>query len=172
MIEMAVAYLGAYFGRKALGVVAQAGSDIDAAIDGKLDQLYNWVKGKLTGQGSGDTSLEMLKEKPEGENQQKLVGEQLTEALAGDAEATAQLQALVDELDKLWPEGVTIRGLAKAEGLHGTQIGADVEGPLPEGSDVHGEAEATTVHKDAQNTGVKYSSPSPVRSTSPRVPRN
>ena len=156
MIEVAVAYVGAYLGRKALKLAERAGADVDSAIDEKLGQLYDWVKGKLTGKPAGPVSLEVLEETPDGEKQQELVTQQLTEALGSDEAAAQELQALVAELDKLRPPGVTIKGLATAEDLYGTQIGAEVEGPLNPGAHVDGEARATTVHPGGQNIGAKY----------------
>jgi hypothetical protein len=155
MIEMAVAYVGAYLGHKVLDKV---GDDIGDAFESKLAQLYQWVKAKLTGRPSGEVSLSLLEDAPEGEKQQTLVADQLSQAVAGDEAASRELQALVAELDKLRPPGITIKGLARAGDLYGEQIGADVEGALPEGSTVSAEATATTVHQGAKNIGAKYRS--------------
>jgi hypothetical protein len=151
MIEMAVAYVGAYFGRKMLD---QIGSDAGAAVDNKLKQLYEWVKAKLAGRPSGDVSLSLLEEAPEGEKQQALVADQLTQAVGSDETAIDQLKMLIAEIDRVRPPGISIRGLARAEDVRGMQVGAEVEGGLPEGSTVSGEAQATTVHEGGQNIGV------------------
>src|SRR5438874_4488448 len=100
MIETAVAYVGAYLARKSLGLLARAGSDADAAINEKLSQLYGWVKSKITGRPTSELSLRVLEATPEGKDQQALVTDQLTQALAKDGEATRQLEALVKELDR------------------------------------------------------------------------
>jgi hypothetical protein len=155
MIEMAVAYVGAYLGRKALGMLKRAGSDVDAVVDDKLTQLYDWVKAKLTGRPSGEVSLSLLEDAPEGEKQQALVADQLTQAVANDEAAARELQTLIAELDRVRPPGITIRGLARAEDVHGEQVGAEAEGALSEGSTIAGEALATTVHKDGKNIGAR-----------------
>ena len=156
MIEVAVAYVGAYLGRKALKLAERAGADVDSAIDEKLGQLYDWVRGKLTSQPTGEVSLEVLEEAPGGEKQQKLVTQQLTEALADDAAAAQELEALVAELDKLRPAGVTIEGLATAKDLYDEQVGADIQGPLRPGDRAKGTAIADTVHEGGKNIGVTY----------------
>jgi hypothetical protein len=156
VIEVAVAYVGAYLGRKALQLAKRAGADTDSAIDEKLGQLYDWVKGKLTGRPSGDVSLSLLEEAPEGKQQQTLVAQQLAEAPRSDEATRRELEALVAELDRLRPPGVTIEGLARAEDLYGEQVGADIEGPLEPGDRVEGEAVATTVHEGATNIGARH----------------
>ena len=155
MIEMAVAYVGAYLGHKLLDKVSD---DVGEAFESKLAQLYQWIKAKLTGRPSGEVSLSLLEDAPDGEKQQTLVADQLSQAVAGDEAASQELQVLVAELDKLRPPGITIKGLARAGDLHAEQIGADVEGTLPEGSTVSGEATATTVHEGGRNIGAQYRS--------------
>jgi hypothetical protein len=103
VIEIAVAYLGAYLGRKALGLVGRAAGDVDEAVDAKLGELYDWVKARLTGRPSGEVSLTMLEEAPEGEKQQALVTDQIGQAIAGDEDSTRELQALIEELERLRP---------------------------------------------------------------------
>jgi hypothetical protein len=156
VIEIAVAYVGAYLGRKALKLAERAGEDIDSAIDEKLGQLYDWVKGKLTGRPTGEVSLDLLEEAPDGEKQQTLVARQLTQAVGSDEAAERELEALIAELDRLRPTGVTIQGLARAEDLYGEQVGADVEGPLQPGDRVDGTAEVKTLHVGGKNIGAKY----------------
>lgn len=156
MIEVAVGYVGAYLARKALVLVDRVGSDADSMIDRKLGELYDWVKAKLFGRPNSEVSLGLLEETPEGEKQQALVAGQLTEALGGDLQATHELEALVSELDRLRPPGISIKGLASGQDVHGEQVGVVLEGKLPGGADVSGEARATTVHKDAKNIGVHF----------------
>jgi hypothetical protein len=155
MIEAAVAYLGVYLGNKLLDKVSD---DIGDAFESKLAQLYGWVKAKLTNRPTGEVSLSLLEDAPDGEKQQALVAGQLSEAVAGDEAGARELQALVAELDRLRPVGLTIKGLARAGNLHGEQVGADVEGALPEGSTVSGEAIATTVQEGGRNIGAQYRS--------------
>jgi hypothetical protein len=156
VIEVAVAYVGAYLARKALRLAKRAGADADSAIDSKLDQLYDWVKGKLTGTASGPVSLSLLEDAPEGDKQQKLVTQQLTEAVGADEAARGELEELVAELDRLRPQGVSIKGLARAEDVYGEQVGADVKGPLAPGDSVEGEAITTTLHEGGTNIGTRY----------------
>jgi hypothetical protein len=159
MIEMAVAYVGAYFGRKALGLLGRAGTDVDAAVDEKLGQLYEWVKGKVTGRPSAEVSLSLLEDAPDGEKQQTLLVDQLAQAVADDDEAAGELQALVEELERVRPPGISIRGLARGEDVYGEQVGVNVEGALPEGSEIVGEAQAKTVHEGGKNIGVRVQKP-------------
>jgi hypothetical protein len=155
MIEMAVAYVGAYLGRKLLDKVSD---DIGDAFENKLGQLYQWVKAKLAGRPSGEVSLSLLGDAPDGEKQQTLVADQLSQAVAGDEAASRELQALVAELDKLRPPGLVIKAVARTGDLRGEQIAADIQGPLPDGSTVSGDTTAETVHEGARNVGVQYRS--------------
>ncbi len=162
MIETAVAYVAAYFGRKAAGAI---GRKVDDALDQGLTHMYQWVKAKLTGQPNADLSLSMLEEAPEGENQQALVANQLSAALAGDQTMLAELKAMVEQLDQLRPPGITIRGLARAEDVYGEQVGVDVAGPLPDTGQIEGTAEATTVH--GSSVGVRIGGPRPAQPEPP-----
>lgn len=155
MIEAAVAYIGAYLGRKLLDRV---GSDIDDAFEKKLTQLYRWVKAKFTGRPGGEASLTLLEETPDGEQQQALVASQLAKALGGDEAAAGELGALLAELDRIRPPGLVIKGLASADDVHGKQVGVSAEGPLPEGSTLDGTAEAKTLHEGGESIGVHYRS--------------
>jgi hypothetical protein len=153
MVEIAVAYVGAYFGRKALGLLGRAGSDVDAVVDEKLAQLYQWVKTKVTGRPSAEMSLSLLEDAPEGEKQQTLLADQLAQAVADDEGATRELQALVEELERVRPPRISIRGLARGEDVYGEQVGIDVEGALPKDGEIEGIAEAKNVH--GKNIGVR-----------------
>jgi hypothetical protein len=156
MIEAAVGYIGAYLARKALGLLARAGSDADSLVDEKLTQLYNWVKSKFTGRPTAEVSLDLLEETPDGEKQQALVADQLDQAVADEELAKGELQALVEELDRVRPPGITISGLARGEDVYGKQVGVDIEGSIPEGADIVGEAQAKIVRKGGENIGVRH----------------
>jgi hypothetical protein len=151
MFEVAVAYVGAYLGRKALDKI---GSDAGDALDKKLRQLYEWTKAKLTGRPSGEVSLSLLSDAPEGEKQQALVTDQLAQAVGNDQAATSELLALIAELDRLRPPGITIEGLARGEDVYGKQAGVVVEGAIPAGSKVIGGSSTTTVHEGGESIGV------------------
>jgi hypothetical protein len=155
MIEIAIGYVGAYLARKALGVVDRAGADADRAVDDALGKLYDWVKGKLTGAPNGELSLDMLAEQPEGDNQQRLVTNQLREVIGDDEAANQQLQALVAELERVRPAGLTVTGLARADDVLGRNVGVDAEQGVPEGTGIiSGTAEATNVREGGENVGV------------------
>lgn len=156
MVETAVAYVAAYLGRKALGVLDDK---VGTAINEKLGELYGWVKDKVSGRPSAELSLGLLEKDPEGEDQQALVVNQLDEALAGDPGKLSALKALVDELDQLRPPGVSIKGLARAEDVYGTQVGVDIEGAPPDSGEIEGTAIAKRVHGD--NIGVRIKNPGP-----------
>jgi hypothetical protein len=155
MIEIAAGYIGAYLTRKSLGVLERAGSEADAAVDDKLSQLYNWVKAKFTGRPSSEMSLSLLEESPEGETQQALVADQLSQVVQDDDAAIRELHVLVEELDRVRPSGITIRGLARAEDIYGQQVGAEVEGSVPQGSEIIGEAVAGTIREGGKSVGAR-----------------
>jgi hypothetical protein len=157
MIEVAIGFLGAYLSRKASGLLHRAGTDVDNAIDGKLTELYEFVKGRLLRLGRrGERSLERLEEEPEREVARRDVLEDLGAVLGQDAAGTAQLSALIEDLKQLDPDGVHLQGFAKAEtvlpGAH--NVGVDVEGPLSAGTTAEGTATATTV--EGYQAGVRY----------------
>jgi hypothetical protein len=168
MIEIAIGYVGAYLARKALGVLDHAGADVDRAVDDKLGKLYDWVKAKLTGKPTGEVLLNLLAEQPEGDNQQKLVSGQLTEAIGGDETAHQQLQALLDEIEQVRPQGVSIHGLATAQDVYGRQVGVDIAGVVPEG-EVSGAAHAIVLHSGGENVGVRIG-PAPGTGPGPARP--
>jgi hypothetical protein len=159
MIEVAVGYLSAYLLRKAVGLGKRVGSDVDEFVDTKLDELYGWVKARFTGKQTSKISLDLLEQTPEGEEQQALVSDQLGELVASDQEAAGQLQAIVDELESRRPQGVTIRGFAGAEDVHGEQVGVEYEGAPPPGAVLEGKAHATIVHPGAKNIGTRVKGP-------------
>jgi uncharacterized protein YdbL (DUF1318 family) len=155
VIELAVGYLSAYLARKSLVLLGRAGEDVDGYVDQKLGELYDWVKGRLTGAPTSELSLGLLEETPDGARQQALVGEQLSAVVEADGEAAIQLQAIVEELERRRPAGVSIRGFAGADDVHGEQIGVEAEGPLAPGTEVSGEARAQTVHPGGRNIGTR-----------------
>ena len=116
MVEFAVGWLGVYLARKAGGLLHKAGSDVDDAIDSKLDQLYEVVKTRLLRLGKrGERSLRALEKQPEDADAVTATTEDLTEVLEADPEGAAQLQTLIGELKKLDPAGVRLRGVAVAD---------------------------------------------------------
>jgi hypothetical protein len=155
MFEVAAAYIGLALGNKLLD---KAGDDIASGFEKGLVNLYNWAKGKLTSR-TGTKALVRAEKDPEGDEQQEQLADALADAVEGDDAATAELAALVKELDKLRPPGLVLRGSAEAAELYGKQVGADVSGALPPGSRVDGTAKTSgTVHEDAENIGIQYRS--------------
>jgi hypothetical protein len=151
VIEIAVAYLGAYLGRKAIGLVGRAAGDVDEAVDAKLGELYDWVKARLTGRPSGEVSLTMLEEAPEGEKQQALVTDQIDQAIAGDEASTRELQALVDELERLRP-AAEIWNITRAQRAVVTD--SDVGVVDTDAASVHNETDVTDAEIRGSNVGV------------------
>jgi len=158
VIEIAAAYVGAYLGRKALGLVGRAAGDADEAVDAKLGQLYDWVKTRLTGRPSGEVSLTLLEEAPDGEKQQALVADQLGQAIADDEVSTHELQALVEELERLRPVA-EIWNVTRAE--RATIKESEVGVVDTDAASVHNETDVT----DADISGSR------VGSVGPRRPR-
>jgi hypothetical protein len=155
MFELAAVYIGLALGKK---LVDKAGDDVADGFEKGLVKLYNWAKGKLTSR-TGQRALARTEKDPEGDEQQELLADALADAVSGDEAASAELSAMIAELDKLRPPGLKIRGSAKSAELHGEQVGTEASGPLPAGTSVEGVTEVTgTVHKDAKNVGTVYRS--------------
>jgi hypothetical protein len=153
MFEVAAAYIGLALGNKLLDRV---GDDVASGFEQGLVKLYNWARGKLTSR-TGAKALARAEKDPEGDEQQELLADALADAVEGDGVATAELAALVKELDKLRPPGLVIRGHAEAAELYGKQVGAKVSGPLQPGSIVDGTTKTSgTVHENAESIGVEY----------------
>jgi hypothetical protein len=155
MFEVAAAYIGFALGKKLLD---RAGDDIADGFEKGLVKLYNWAKGKLTNR-TGQRALARAEKDPEGDEQQEALADALADAVNGDQAASAELSAMIAELDKLKPPGLEISGSAKSAELYGEQVGAEASGPLPAGSSVKGVTEVTgTVHKGAKSIGAVYRS--------------
>lgn len=157
MFELAIGFVGAYLARKGAGLLARAADDVDGVIDDKLGQLYEFVKGKLLRLGRrGERSIARLEEQPDDERSLHDVQEDLDEALKGDLDGAAHLKALVDELKRLDPTGVRLKGVAKAETVKagGASVGVDVEGRLMPGDTADGSATAGTV--EGYQSGSRY----------------
>ncbi|MBV9323761.1 MAG: hypothetical protein JO352_08255 [Chloroflexi bacterium] len=116
MIEVAVGFVGSFLARKAEGLVQRAAGDLDAAFDRKLGELYDWIKGKITGRPAAERSLRILEKAPHDPDAQALVQGELDTALADDPSARATLAALVEELKKLRPVGVAPRNVRRGRG--------------------------------------------------------
>jgi hypothetical protein len=154
MFEVAAVYIGLTLGKKLLD---RTGDDIAGGFEKGLVRLYNWAKGKLTSR-TGERALAQVEKDPEGDDQQELLADALADAVEGDEAATAELAAMIAELDKLRPPGLVLRGSATSEELHGEQVGVKVSGQLPAGSSVDGITETGTVHQDGKNIGIEYRS--------------
>jgi hypothetical protein len=159
MLEAAIGFLGAYLARKAGGLAYRAADDVDAAINGKLNQLYELVKGQLLRLGKrGERSLRALEDRPDGDQPRKEVAEDLGEALADRPDDLAQLQMLIEELKQLDPTGVRLRGTARVGSLEdeAISVGLKVEGALQPGDSAEGDSTATSVKGKAKNVGLSY----------------
>jgi hypothetical protein len=157
MIEVAIGFLGAYLARKAAGLLDQAGSDVDKAVDRRLGDLYEFVKGKLVNRGSrAQRALRILEKSPEDNDSQDQVAEELQAALVDDAPGAENLQTIIEDLNRLDPTGVRLRGTASAETIRrgGRSIGVDVSGRMEPGDSAEGAADAQTV--EGEQAGVRY----------------
>jgi hypothetical protein len=157
MVEMAIGFLGSYLARKAGGLVDRAGSDVDQAIDGKLGELYEFVKVRLLRLGKrGERSLQRLEERPDDEQPRSDALEDLDEALSGDTAAVAQLEELIAELKMLDPMGIRLTGSADADTVEagGRNVGVDIAGTLQAGAEAQGTSRAKVVQ--GENVGVSY----------------
>jgi hypothetical protein len=154
VFEVAAAYIGLLLGKKLLD---RTGDDIAGGFEKGLVALYSWAKGKLTSR-TGERALTRVEKDPDGQEQHELLADALADAVDGDQAATAELAAMIAELDKLRPPGLVIRGSATSTELHGKQVGTKVSGPLPAGSAVNGITETGTVHEGGENIGVEYRS--------------
>ncbi|HUC59478.1 MAG TPA: hypothetical protein VMA95_18895 [Streptosporangiaceae bacterium] len=156
MIALAVGFLEAFFARRAGKLLDQAGGAAYKAFDDKLSALYGWVRQKFTGKDSAERALRMFEKDPGDEDPRDAFAEALKSVLDSDPQSQGQLGQFVDELKKLRPAGVTIRGLAQADKVAGQQTGVSVEGKLAAGDTVEGTAKAGTVEAGGSQAGVSY----------------
>jgi hypothetical protein len=157
MFEIAIVAVATYLGRKAGGLLTRAGSDLDAAIDKKAGQLYDFVKAKLISLGTrGERALQALEERPDDERNRAHVVEDVTDAIKSDPASIEALQKMIDELTALDPHGSYLRGYAVADEVEagGRNVGTDVEGTLGDGDRVEGTASARVVR--GENIGTRY----------------
>jgi hypothetical protein len=156
MIALAIGFLEAYFDLKAGMLVDKAAHKATEVFDKKLGEFYGWVHQKVTGKPSAERALRMFAELPGGKDQQDTFSEELEGAIGGDPQAQQQLNAMITELKRLRPAGVTIRGLAEASVVAGEQAGVDIEGTLAAGDSVTGQAIAGSIEPGGKQAGVVY----------------
>jgi hypothetical protein len=157
VVEIAIGFLSAYLARKAGGLLARAADDVDGVIDDKLGQLYEFVKKRMRRLGRpGERSLERLEEQPDDKRNRSDALEDLAAALKGDEEGAEQLRALVENLQRLDPTGVYLKGVAKATTIvaGASNVGVDIDGQLRPGDTADGTATAGTVAGD--QVGTRY----------------
>jgi len=155
MVEAALAFLGAYLVRKAGGLLGRAGADADAAFTGRLNGLYDWVKGRFGGVKAAEASLRQLERDPASEDSRLLVADHLERVMESNPTLATELAELVAELKKLQPKGIDLQGWASARDVSGVQAGVDVEGKLEPGAQVKGVASATE-EVSGEQSGIRY----------------
>lgn len=155
MVEVALQFVGAYLVRKAGGLLGRAGADADEAFTGRLNRLYDWVKGKLTGGKAAEASLRQLELDPASEDSRVVVADHLERVVASDPKLSAELAQLVAELQELQPKGIDLEGWASAKDVSGVQAGVDIEGELQAGDHVLGVASASE-EVSGEQSGIRY----------------
>jgi hypothetical protein len=122
MVEVAVGFLAAYLARKAAGLLDRVGSDVDRAFDARVGELYEWVKGRLTGRRAGRRTVAGLEARPEDEQAWQALADQVADEADGDHAFAERLAAWVAQLEASRPPswGVSVSSES------GPAIGGDV----------------------------------------------
>jgi hypothetical protein len=120
LAAVAVAALVRYVAGKAAGMAGRAGRDIDAAIDDRLDRLYETVRESLSGDRRGQRTLHDLEGHPTDIRRQGRLELALEGAIEADSEFGGRLAAMLEDLSQRPPPG----GLAVRDA--GPVAGGDV----------------------------------------------
>jgi len=117
LAAVAVAALVRYVAGKAAGVAGRAGRDIDAAVDDRLDRLYETVRASLGGDRRGERVLLDLEEQPADARRQGRLELALEAAIEDDPQFASRLTAMLEELSQRPPPGgLSVRDAGPAAG--------------------------------------------------------
>lgn len=117
LAALAVAGMVRYVVGKAARVAGRAGRDIDAAIDDRLDRLYETVRESLGGDRRGERTLHDLAADPSDVRRQVRLEMVLEGAIEDDPEFGGRLAALLEDLSpRRPPGGLTVRNAGPVAG--------------------------------------------------------
>ena len=117
LAAFAVAALVRYVGGKAAGVAGRAGRDIDAAVDDRLDRLYETVRGSLSGDRRGERALRDVEDQPADPRRQGRLELALEGAIEDDPDLGSRLTAMLEDLSQRPPPGgVAVRDAGPVAG--------------------------------------------------------
>jgi hypothetical protein len=130
LATVAVAALVRYAAGKAARVAGRAGRDIDAAVDDRLDRLYESVRERLGGDRRGERTLHDLEDQPDDARRQGRLELALEDAIEDDPEFGRRLAAMMEDLSRHPPRGgVYVRDAGPVAGGNVTiQGGRDAAG--------------------------------------------
>jgi hypothetical protein len=126
----AVALLAPYVGRLGGRVADRLGADVEEAVATRLEDLYRWIKGKVTGDQFAESTLERLEERPDSQTRQASLAGVLGEMAQDDGRFASELAGLVEDVRRAGgPTFVQITD-AGAVSIHGnlTMRGTNVAG--------------------------------------------
>jgi hypothetical protein len=122
LATLAVVALVRYLGGKAAGLAGRAGRDIDAAVDDRLDRLYETVQAHLTRARRGERTLRDLEATPGDTRRQGRLELTLEGEIEHDPAFEAELTALLDDLAQRPPPGGIVISDAGPVALEGDVI--------------------------------------------------
>jgi hypothetical protein len=122
LATLAVGVLVRYLGGKAADLAGRAGRDIDAAVDQRLDRLYEMVRAHLTGARRGERTLRDLEAGPGDTRRQGRLELALEDVIEHDPPFAAELTALLDDLARRPPTGGIVISDAGPVALNGDVI--------------------------------------------------
>jgi len=105
LAALAVGALVRYAVSKASGVASRAGRDVDAAVDDRLDRLYDAVRERLVGDSRAERTLTDLKTQPDDARRQGRLELALEEVIEKDPEFATRLATMLDDLSQHPPVG-------------------------------------------------------------------
>lgn len=114
-----IAALVQYVGRKGARLARRAGRDLDGAVDGHLDRIYDIVARRVAGDRMAERTLQGFEANPTDARQQGRLELTLEGYLEQDPSFASQLATLLDQLANRQPSGGTVIRDAGAVSLHG-----------------------------------------------------
>lgn len=105
LAALAVGALVRFAAHRAAGVANRAGREVDAAVDDRLDRLYDAVRRRLVGDARAERTLDDLKAQPDDARRQGRLELALEEVIEKDPEFATRLASMLDDLSKHPPAG-------------------------------------------------------------------
>lgn len=105
LAALAVGALVRYAASKAAGVARRAGKDVDAAVDDRLDRLYDAVRERLVGDPRAERTLNDLETRPDDARRQGRLELALEEVIEKNPDFATRLEAMLEDLSNRPPAG-------------------------------------------------------------------